>query len=226
VDLSLPPGNEAEVRRPPGRLLPRAFYDRDARELARDLLGKLLCRRGPEGGHAVGRIVEVEAYVGEGDPACHAAAGLTPRTRILYGPPGRAYVYFTYGMHHCVNVVAGPGTFPAAVLVRALRPVRGTAAMMGRRGTGDLRLLTTGPGRLCQALAIDLAQNGISLRGPELQIRDDGVRPARVRSGPRVGIRVAVDRPWRYWAAGDPFVSRAPAPPRDTPAAGRRLRSS
>lgn len=220
----MPAGARLEpAPRPPGRRVALSFYDRDARAVARDLLGLLVCRRLSGGGYLAGRIVEVEAYVGEGDPACHAAAGLTPRTRILYGPPGRAYVYFTYGMHHCLNVVTGPGRFPAAVLIRALHPEAGLAVMARRREGRRFMELTSWPARLCRAFDVDLRLNGAPLRGPDLSIRTDGAVLGRIASGPRVGIRVGTDHPWRYWVEGDPFVSsgRPGAPPPRRRTAGR-----
>ena len=199
----------AGARRPPGRLLPVSFYTRPTLDVARDLLGCLLCRREADGAFSVGRIVETEAYIGETDPACHAAVGRTPRTRVLYGPPGRSYVYFTYGMHYCFNVVTEPEGQPAAVLVRALRPEAGLDRMQARRNGREGPDLTQGPARLCEALGIDLALNDTSLAGPALCIRANGAAVPRIASGPRVGIRVATDRPWRFWVEGDPFVSRA-----------------
>jgi len=196
-------------------VLPVVFYARSTLDVARELLGLLLCRREEDGTFTVGRIVETEAYIGETDPACHAAAGLTRRTRVLYGPPGRSYVYFTYGMHHCFNVVTEPKGRPAAVLVRALRPEAGLDRMRARRGGRNGPELTRGPARLCEALGIDLDQNDTSLAGPVLTVRADGMTATEIGSGPRIGIRVAMDRPWRFWVAGDPFVSRArPAPRR------------
>jgi DNA-3-methyladenine glycosylase len=176
--------------------------------VARELLGCILARREAGGAWTCGRIVETEAYIGEDDPACHAAAGLTPRTEVMYGEPGRAYVYFTYGMHHLLNVVTEPPGFPAAVLIRALHPLAGTDRMSRRRGGGTLRDLTSGPSRLCQALGIDLTFNRVPLRGPALTLRSDGSRPEQIMCGPRVGIRVGTDRPWRFWIDGDPCVSR------------------
>ena len=196
------------LRRLPGRPLPVSFYRRDTLTVARNLLGCLFGRREADGTWTTVRIVETEAYVGEDDPACHAAAGLTPRTRVMYGPPGRAYVYFTYGMHHLVNFVTGPPGFPAAVLIRAGRPVAGRSRMVRRRGTDRLRDLTSGPSRLCQALDIDLRLNALSLGGDLLTVRDDGQARGAVRAGPRVGIRRGRDRHWRFWIAEDPFVSR------------------
>ncbi len=165
------------LRRLPGRTLPRSFYRRDTLVVARELLGCILARREAGGVWTCGRIVETEAYIGEDDPACHAAAGLTPRTEVMYGEPGHAYVYFTYGMHHLLNVVTEPAGFPAAVLIRALHPLAGTERMARRRGRGDFRDLTAGPSRLCQALGIDLAFNRAPLQGPILTLRSDGSRP-------------------------------------------------
>lgn len=200
--------------RAPGRPLPASFYRRDTLTVARDLLGCILARREADGGWSCGRIVETEAYVGEDDPACHASAGLTPRTEVMYGPSGVAYVYFTYGMHYLLNVVTGAEGFPAAVLLRALHPMSGVETMARRRGRRELAELASGPSRLCQALGIDLALNRTSLTGPVLLLRSDGRCPERVSTGPRVGIRRGTDRPWRFWVEGDPCVSRArPGPP-------------
>jgi DNA-3-methyladenine glycosylase len=217
---------EEPVRRPRGRKLPVAFYARDCVTVAREVLGCLLHRREEDGSWTVGRIVETEAYVGEDDPACHAAAGLTSRTRVLYGPPGRAYVYFTYGMHYLLNFVTEREGFPAAVLIRAVRPEAGLARMRVRRGREDLLSLASGPSRLCQAFGLDLSHNDIPLSGPELTVRDDGRRSGAIVSGPRVGIRVGTDRAWRFWLKGDPFVSRgrpgAPSRRRRRAAGGKR----
>ena len=196
----------------PGRTLPAAFYARDTLVVARELLGALLCRRSPDGEPLWGRIVETEAYVGESDPACHGAAGLTPRTRVLYGPPGRTYVYLNYGVHYLLNAVTEREGFPAAVLIRAIHPGGGLDRMQAnRRGKGG-RLLTAGPGRLTQALGIRLEDNDRSLGSPSLQIRSDGAPGERVACGPRIGIRKGLERPWRFWLSGDPYVSQGPAP--------------
>jgi DNA-3-methyladenine glycosylase len=194
----------------PGRILRAPEYARDTLSVARRVLGCLLCRREPDGRLLVGRILEVEAYIGEDDPACHAAAGRTPRTRVLYGPPGRAYIYFTYGMHHLLNFVTEPEGVPAAVLVRAVRPLSGIPRMAARRGTSRADDLARGPGRLCQALGIDLALNEAPLTGPVLAVCDDGAPRPAVAVGPRVGIRRGTERPWRFWIRGDPGVSRLP----------------
>ncbi|HET9233749.1 MAG TPA: DNA-3-methyladenine glycosylase [Candidatus Eisenbacteria bacterium] len=203
--------NAHEPRRQRGRILPLAFFERPTLEVARDLLGCLLCRREDDGTLTAGRIVETEAYIGEDDPACHARAGLTPRTRVLYGPPGRSYVYFTYGMHYLFNAVTESKGRPAAVLVRALRPEAGLERMMARRGTQAVRDLARGPARLCEAMDIDLDCNDVSLRGPILTLREDGWAPDRIASGPRIGIRHGADRPWRFWIEGEAHVSRGPS---------------
>ena len=198
------------------RPLPAAFFRRPTLEVARGLLGRLLVRRFA-GGLIGGWIVEVEAYVGEDDPACHAAAGRTERNAVMYGPPAHAYVYFTYGMHHCVNVVTGRVGAPEAVLIRAIEPAFGLARMRRRRGalTGD-RDLARGPGRLCQALGIDRRLNGASLVGPDSG-SGGGLFLARGRKAPRIlgvsariGIRVGTDRPWRFFDAESRWVSAAP----------------
>jgi DNA-3-methyladenine glycosylase len=199
--------------------LPRSFYDRPALEVARDLLGKVLVhdRRGVR---TSGAIVEVEAYVGESDPACHAAPGPTRRNEPLYGPPGYAYVYLNYGIHCLANVVAEPAGSPAAVLVRALDPVEGVPvmrrrrarAMKGRRKSPDpaalaLYELCRGPGNLTMAMGITLAENRLDLLGERLFVEDRGIAFDEIVWGPRVGIRVGLDRPWRVYAAKHPAVS-------------------
>lgn len=193
------------------RPLPRGFYARDTLDVARDLLGAVLVHDTPEGS-AAGRIVEVEAYVGEEDAACHAAAGLTPRTDPLYGLPGHAYVYFVYGMHWCFNAVTRPQGLPSAVLVRALEPLEGLPLMRRRRGGRPDRDLTSGPGKLASALGIGPAQNRADLtRGSLTIVEGDVVRDREVARGPRVGIRVAADLPYRLWVRGNPHVSRGPS---------------
>jgi DNA-3-methyladenine glycosylase len=204
-----------ERRRP----LPREFYAGDALEVAPRLLNKLVVR-----GRRVGRIVEVEAYGGADDPASHAYRGPTRRNATMFGPPGRLYVYFTYGMHWCANVVCGPEGVAQAVLVRALAPVGGveemrTARLAHRGGRPDRLLgdrhLASGPARLCQALGITGEDDGADLVGGDrrVQVVDDGVAPPLRpgRSG-RVGLSSAAERPWRFFLAGDPHVSRGPAP--------------
>jgi DNA-3-methyladenine glycosylase len=191
------------------RPLPRAFYARDTLPVTADLIGKVLVHRSADG-VAAGAIVEVEAYIGESDPACHAAPGPTPRNAPLYGPPGVAYVYLNYGMHYLVNAVTEKEGDPAAILIRALEPIEGIE-LMARRRTGarpiDVSDLCRGPGNLTRALGISLAENRLPLTGKRLSIEDWGRERPSVTWGPRVGIRVGTDRPWRCWIAGHPCVS-------------------
>jgi len=198
------------------RSLPRSFFSRDPRRVARELLGKLLIRnRGKK--VLAGRIVEVEAYLGSGDPAAHAAAGVTARNRVLFGPPGHAYVYFIYGNHYCLNVSCQPKGEAGCVLIRGLEPLAGDLDMAWARLRANPRRrgmamheLATGPGRLCQAMGITrVRDNGRDLADPRsgLWLADDGFRPRRIRRTPRVGIKRAVARLLRYTIAGNPCVS-------------------
>jgi DNA-3-methyladenine glycosylase len=203
--------------------LPRSFYDRPTLDVARDLLGKVLVHR-RRGVVTSGAIVEVEAYVGEADPACHAAPGRTRRNAPLYGPPGHAYVYLNYGIHCLVNVVTEPKDSPAAVLIRALDPIDGVTVMRRRRiraGKGrraiDHRTLENadlcrGPGNLTMALGITLEENELDLLGDRLFIEDRGLVPGPVRWGRRVGISVGTEHPWRAYVDGHPAVSAVKAP--------------
>ncbi len=194
-----------------GAPLPRAFYARHVVQVARGLLGRLLVHETPNGVIA-GHIVEVEAYRGAGDPASHAWRGTTPRNRVMFGEPGHAYVYFTYGMHHCVNVVAEPAGRAAAVLVRALAPVAGIELMVRARGPLKREQLARGPGCVTRALGLTRAHDGLDLtRGP-LWISDRSPQRAghRVTASARIGIRFAREREWRFFLAGSPFVSARP----------------
>lgn len=189
--------------------LPRTFYDRPTLDVARALLGKMIVRVTTEGA-AGGLIVETEAYVAAVDPAAHAYRGLTPRNRSMFGPPGHAYVYVSYGMHHCLNVVTERTGEAAAVLIRAIAPTFGLALMRSRRGSAiPDRELCRGPGRLCQALALTLADDGADLLGPSLYIVDapEVSTDTPVVATPRIGITRAADWPWRFVVAGNPFVS-------------------
>lgn len=191
--------------------VPRAFFDRDTLTVARQLLGQRLVRL-LEGRRLSGRIVEVEAYVGEADRACHAACGRTARNAVMYGPPGYAYVYFIYGMHHCLNAVTGVEGFPAAVLIRALEPMEGLETMRRLRRHRPDRELANGPAKLCQALAVDRAFNGLDLcaDGPLFIEAGPPVADHDVGTGPRVGVRgdeAALTAPWRFFVRGNPFVS-------------------
>ncbi len=202
--------------RPQIHPLPREFFARDPRKVARELLGKVLVRTNQEHRAALtARIVEVEAYLGKDDPASHSFVGRTPRNEVLFGPPGHAYIYFIYGNHYCLNVSCEPEGQAGGVLFRALEPLTGIEEMAGARGVmiqnqGDLRLLTSGPGRLAEAFSITrVRDNGCDLTSMEssLWIGNDGFRPDRISSSPRIGITKAVDRKLRYTLAGNPFVS-------------------
>lgn len=199
--------------------LPASFYDRPTEQVARDLLGAILVCRTREG-VASGRIVETEAYLGEHDLACHAAAGLTPRTAPLYGPPGIAYVYFIYGMHWCFNAVTRGAGEPSAVLVRAVEPVEGLDLMRSRRpGVRRDVDLTNGPAKLCLALGIGGRHNRMSLQDSPLVIRPgEPVAESNVTVTPRIGISRCVDWPLRWFVSGSQYVSKTKAP---TPAAKR-----
>jgi len=197
------------------RPLDRAFFARDPRRVARELLGKVLVRQPKAGSQLTARIVEVEAYLGEKDPAAHAASGRTLRNAVLFGPPGHAYVYFIYGNHYCLNVSCEREGKAGGVLFRALEPLTGIDAMARARGIAvasprDWPKLTSGPGRLSEAFGITRARdNGCDLtsRDGSLWIGDDGYRARRLRLTPRIGITKAIHRNLRYILAGNPFVS-------------------
>jgi DNA-3-methyladenine glycosylase len=198
--------------------LPRAFYDRPTLDVARDLIGKVLVHR-HRGRTVSGAIVEVEAYIGESDPACHAAPGPTRRNAPLYGPPGFAYVYLNYGIHYLVNVVTEAETHPAAVLIRALDPIDGidvmrrrrARAVKGRRALKGRALgvheLCRGPGNVTLAMGITLAQNQLDLVGGQLFIEDRGIESGDIAWSERIGIRVGTDRLWRAYVEECPAVS-------------------
>jgi DNA-3-methyladenine glycosylase len=212
--------------------LPRRFYDRPTLDVARDLLGLVLVHNR----RAVvtsGVIVEVEAYIGESDAACHAAPGLTKRNAPLYGVPGHAYVYLNYGIHCLVNVVTESHGSPAAVLIRALDPLDGVnvmrrrraRTMKGRKAAPDARALPAheicrGPGNLTMAMGITLAENRLDLLADRLYVEDRGIEVGPIAWGPRIGIRVAVEHPWRAWVKDHPAVSGGAA------RAGFRVRRS
>lgn len=202
-----------------GRILPRDFYDRETEIVAQEMLGKIIEHVTPEGTTSA-MIVETEAYIGEHDLACHAAAGRTKRTAPLYGPPGVSYVYFIYGVHWCFNAVTRAEGLPSAVLVRAVEPVSGKSLMRLRRGEKPKDIdLTNGPGKLCNALGIDGALNGVSLQRKPLVIREGRtVNADEVEVTPRIGITRAVDWPLRYIIRGNPYVSRFPRARNSAPA--------
>lgn len=191
--------------------LSRRFFARPSPVVARALVGRVLVRDHPVDGRLAGRIVEAEAYQ-EDDPASHSYRGPTPRNGVMFGEAGHAYVYFTYGMHFCMNVVTGRVGEGSAVLIRALAPLEGIEAMVARRGTSEPHLLCAGPARLCEALAIDRGLDGASLVDPHAPLwieRGRAVPEDRISVGPRIGIRRGVERPWRFWVTGDPNVSGA-----------------
>jgi DNA-3-methyladenine glycosylase len=197
---------------PAPAVLPQEFYNRPTELVARDLLGAILECRTREG-VASGRIVETEAYIGEQDLACHAAAGRTARTEPLYGPPGIAYVYFIYGMYWCFNAVTRSEGEPSAVLVRALEPLAGIDIMRARRGPRVRRDvdLSNGPGKLCQALGIDSRHNRNPLQSPPLVIRRGVDLPREaVTITPRIGISRSADWPLRWFISDNRFVSKTP----------------
>jgi DNA-3-methyladenine glycosylase len=200
------------------KLLRRAFFNRDPRLVARELLGRLIVRR--DGRRTLaGRMVEVEAYLGAGDLAAHAAAGHTSRNAVIFGPPGHAYVYFIYGVHYCLNISCLPAGDAGCVLIRALEPVSGMSAMAKARGLDDfdlsavrdLRKLASGPGKLCEALDITRPRdNDKDMVSPasDLQVMDDGFRPEEIAVTQRIGITKSTEMPLRYVVAGNAFVSR------------------
>lgn len=206
----------SELALPARRLppLPRDFYNRDPRRVSRDLLGKLLVRRGGRK-LRIARIVEVEAYLGQNDPAAHSFAGRTLRNAVLWGPPGFAYVYFIYGNHYCFNVSCLPDGEAGGVLFRALEPLVGIEEMARGRDltmeeAKDLRKLTSGPGRLAEAFGITRARdNGKDLTSArsDLWIADDGAPRPQVKITPRIGITKAAERPLRYIVVGNAYVS-------------------
>jgi DNA-3-methyladenine glycosylase len=186
--------------------VPSDLYEQETLVVARELLGcVLVSRRGDE--LAAGRIVETEAYLRD-DPASHSFRGQTARNRVMFGPPGHAYVYFTYGAHWCLNAVTAPEGVGEAVLIRALEPLAGIELMRRRRGVEEPRLLASGPGRLTQALGITGELNGVSLASGALAILGPAAQPVEIVEGPRVGIRQAVEHAWRFFEAGSRFVSR------------------
>jgi DNA-3-methyladenine glycosylase len=191
--------------------LTRAFFARPCLEVAPDLLGLLLVHELPDGARLVGRIVEVEAYLGDGtDAASHAHRGPSPRNRVMFGAPGHFYVYRSMGLHRCANVVCEPAGRAAAVLLRAVEPLEGESHMGSLRGGRDGRELASGPGKLAQAFAIELAHDGAdALRGALRIERAHGAAATAIRVGPRIGITKAADLPYRFFARDSPHVTRA-----------------
>jgi len=188
-----------------GPILRRNFYQRATVDVARDLLGTILVH-----GETAGMIVETEAYLGGDDLASHSAAGITNRTRVIFGPPGHAYVYLSYGIHECLNIVAEPAGMPGCVLIRALEPLMGLDIMRSRRpGARTDRDLTSGPGKLTRALAITRAHNGADLTRGDLTVHAPLHKPiVDIAVTPRIGITKCADWPLRFVLKGTPFVSR------------------
>ena len=189
--------------------LPRGFYRRPTIEVAIDLLGKILIFNSPYG-KLGGRLVEVEAYVGEADPACHACNGMTPRNKIMYGPPGMLYVYFTYGNHYMLNIVTEKEGFPAAVLLRGLQPLHGIEIMRACRGVRKLTEIASGPGKLAKALGITTEHKGLDLTGNIIYVADDGAPPGVIWKSSRIGIGDrGPEKLWRFYIKDNPHVSKS-----------------
>ena len=193
--------------------LPRSFYEQSTVDVAKLLLGKFLVRKHTDG-DSIGRIVETEAYIGPQDLACHAAKGRTKRTEVMFGPPGHAYVYFIYGFYHMLNLVTEAQDYPAAVLIRAVEPMKGMELMKQRRRSDELRNLASGPGKLCQAFAIDRSLNGADVCAKALYIEDRGEPPPKILSTARIGVDYAgkwKDKRLRFVVPGNEFVSKRKA---------------
>ncbi|MFH1454310.1 MAG: DNA-3-methyladenine glycosylase [Armatimonadota bacterium] len=183
-------------------VLPYEFYNRDTRIVGRELLGKLLVNES-----TAGIIVETESYMGENDPASHAARKKTPRNSVMFGSSGVSYVYFIYGNHYCFNVVAHKDNIAGAVLIRAVEPSLNTGLMIKRRKINDIKNLTNGPGKLTQALGINKKHNGITLLKGGLYIKDTGLKVKNTAKSSRIGIKEGTELLYRYYIKGNPFVS-------------------
>jgi len=189
----------------------RSFYEQPTVEVARQLIGRYLVRKHPDG-TTVGRIVETEAYVGPEDKACHASRGRTARNEVMFGPAGYAYVYFIYGFHYMLNLVTEAAEHPAAVLIRAVEPVEGIALMKQRRRSDVVRNLASGPGKLCEAFAINRSLNGTDVCGDILYVEYRGEPAPKLVATPRIGVDYAgkwKNKPWRFLMRGSEFVSKA-----------------
>ncbi len=189
-------------------LLPESFFARQTEIVARELLGKVLVSRAGDG-VAGGRIVETEAYLGPGDPGSHAHRGVTPRTSVMFGPPARTYVYFTYGNHHMLNLITELEGVAGGVLIRAIEPLIGIDVMSSRRGGRPLRDLTDGPGKTAAALGVDLSDYGAALGRGRVAVYDAPPPSEPVEVSGRIGLSAGHDAPLRYYLEGNPFVSRA-----------------
>lgn len=195
------------------KTLPRSFYDRSTLDVARDLIGKRLCCHLHDN-FLSARIVETEAYIGREDEACHAATGRTNRNQVMFGPPGYTYVYFIYGMYHCLNVVTEREGFPAAVLIRAAEPREGFGLT---NEAGMISRALSGPGKLCREFGLTLEHNGLSLTGSKLFVADANEIPRAVSRSARVGLSKGNDKQWRFFDADSQTVSKGPSYERDLP---------
>jgi len=195
-------------------VLSQKFFSADPVSVAARLIGRTLYRQTPEG-LVAGRLVEVEAYCGADDPASHAYRRMTARNSPMFGPPGRLYVYFTYGMHHCANVVTGKPGQAGAVLLRAVEPTAGLELMALRRGIEDPRLLARGPGRLCKAFALTTADNDAELEEDKIWIGRPKKLKGPVGTSGRIGLRPGMDQPWRFYEQG-PWASPTPRHPTES----------
>lgn len=191
-------------------LLNRSFYARSPTIVAKELIGKVLIRNLPDRRRLEGIIVETEAYAGFRDPASHAFRGITKRNDVMFGEAGHAYVYFTYGFHYCLNFVTEREGNPSAVLIRAAKPTTGLNFMFERRKTEEITRIASGPGKLCQAFAIDLSLNKLDVtkRGAPISVASKRGKKYRVLSGWRIGIKRGIEKPWRFYAADCIFVSK------------------
>jgi DNA-3-methyladenine glycosylase len=190
--------------------LKRYFYNQPTLKVAKNLLGKYLVMKSGKD-LLSGKIVETEAYIGKSDPASHAYRGVTPRNKIMFGKPGFAYIYLTYGMYHCLNFVTEKDGFPAAVLIRALEPEEGIEMMMRNRKISEIKNLTNGPGKLCQALELDRNLNGADLCSNgerKIWVEDRKEKPGKITSTSRIGIDEGKDKKWRFYIKGNKFVSK------------------
>lgn len=200
------PGHEAQRKRFRSGILPRSFYAGNTVEAAKTLLGNILVHE-TDDGLTAGKIVETEAYI-QGDPACHASRGMTPRNRVMFGVPGHAYVYFIYGLYYCFNVVTAPAGVGEAVLIRALEPLQGLQLMQARRKRERLAELCSGPARLVQAMGITREHNGVDLTGGKLYVSKGEDAPLQFVTTTRIGIKEEVPLPLRFYLAGSSFISR------------------
>lgn len=188
-------------------ILPRKFYNRDTITVAKELLGKYLVHEEEEGITA-GMIVETEAYIGIDDPACHATFGKTTRNEPMFGECGFTYIYFIYGMYYCLNIVTEEVGKPCACLIRALEPIAGIEIMKKRRNTTDIKQLTNGPSKLCQALGLSIKHNRMDITKKPLYIKKSNYKPLKIIETTRIGIKKGLDRNWRFYIADNEFVSR------------------